>query len=281
MHKLNIDGSEFMIPAHWNDFSREQLMFIANLILTKPGIEIQEFKTKVFLQVIDGYVFSYARTPADKHVIVVPGNKLPFTPEQFTACVDLLDFMFSEAEENGQRMLNPTLTINHFKRVQCVCPTVYGPDDALTNIKWEQFMMLQIYQRNMHTEDGLNQFMACIFARRNYEPDLINIRKNADYFAKLSPTVKLITTWFYHGSMAFIVRKFDGVFSTEEDEFDTDSAKQSPFDQQMNLLYVIAKGDVTKYKEIEAEQLYKVLFSMKSVSDADAKLRSEHPEMFK
>ncbi|MDR1370804.1 MAG: hypothetical protein LBJ72_11875 [Dysgonamonadaceae bacterium] len=262
MKQITLDTDNYQLPANWNELTTEQLVFLLSLVNRKTSI--QEIKTKIFLFCLQAHIGS--KHLSHTFTMVIGKRKYPVSAGQLTALSDSFDYLFSHPDENGNYSLEPKLTRNPFPTTKCGCITVCGPDDGLTNITYDQFIMLQTYQQRIATHpSAIDELISIIYKRNIFKPESPG---EPAIIKQMSPTVKTAILWFYLGTLQFLSGKFPRVFSGGGEPSGT-----SAFESQMKILDTLAEGDVTKKNTVRNSLLYDALFTMEFAIERQEKMK--------
>lgn len=263
MRTLTLNDDEYLIPGDWNELTNDQLVYLARMV--EKGATPESVKVKMLLYAMDAYVYEYKLTE-NGYVYHISTNKRKryiLTAEEMASITPIFDYLFKEVD--GKFHIDPKLISNPFPETKCGCRTAYGPADGLTNITFEQFSDLQIWQtRVSESEVYLHKFISIIYKKHNGSDfDLKQI-------AKISPTVKICIVWFYIGCMAYLYKKFPKTFAGSGGEASTDVV-----DGQMRLLDALAQGKLVDKEQVKKSLLYDALYSMEVAAEKLEKMEAE------
>lgn len=262
MRTLTLDKKKYAVPGDWNELTGEQLVFLS-MILRKQ-CTAQELKLKLLLFVLSARIRRYNRAKGEAFAVSIQRDTYYLSPEQFAALASVFDFLFTEAE-GGQVQLDIRLTRNPFPLYLSKSMALAGPDDALTNISYGQFIMLQSWQQQMkHDYAGsLDNFLSVIWKDSAFSTSEDG---SAVWFQDVDPNVKTVMFWYYLGSMRFIQEKFPRVFPGG-----SDSDSGDIFDIQQRIVDEMASGDVTKKEQVKQCLLYDALYTLEMAIERDEK----------
>ncbi|RHJ83543.1 hypothetical protein [Parabacteroides sp. AM08-6] len=262
MRKISIGKKDYTVPGDWNEFTAEQLCFLATVLNTRcTG---QEVKLKLLLFCLEARVRRYKRADGNGFSLVLPGGNVWLTPTQLSVLSTVFDFLFSETGKGVE--LDIRLTRNPFPIHVTNKMTLVGPDDALTNISYGQFIMLQSWQQQMKQdfEKALDSFLSVIWKDGMFTTCDDG---KAVWFRDVEPAVKMVMFWYFIGSMRFIQEKFPRVFpGGEGDGYDV-------FDMQQRIVDEMASGDVTKKDLVKQSLLYDALYTLEMAIERDEKAK--------
>lgn len=244
MKKITIQDTTYEVPGEWDEFTRDQLLYLIRLIRTcKSEAEIT---LKLLLFCIKGSIKSsigpgmhLIKTRASKHVLFV---------DEVTALLDVFEFLFEDYE--GEKTITPKLTTNYFKKIRSGIRTLIGPNDLLQDITYNQFVHLQTYQAAMVKDpDAIDDLVSVLYKSRKG-------KQNVKWMKRVKPDIKIATLWFYLGTLAFLEEMFPRVFAGGS------KATGSVYDNQQRIIDVMAGGDVTKKEKVRESFLYDAMYSM-------------------
>jgi hypothetical protein len=246
MKRITIDDCVYEVPCDWNELSKQQLISLIG-ICQKTSLTHVEIRLKFFLHCIHarithdlGIGMFVLRTLQAKHQLFV---------DELTALLSVFDYLF-DVDDEGSHYLSPKLVINHFPKVNSRFRKLYGPNDALDNITYDQFVWLQTWQSRMNDDDdAIDHLVNTIYKTKNGKQDV----KNAH---RISKTAKTAILWYYLGTLHFLSERFPHVFSGAGNEID------NIFDNQQRIIDSLAEGDVTKKMLVRDSLLYDALYSM-------------------
>jgi hypothetical protein len=250
MKKITIAGVTYCVPANWNEITTEQLVALIRLCAKQP-ITSAEIQLKFFLHCVYGSVKNHEN---GTYTIKTRATRHELTADELTSVLTAFDYLF-DTNDVGEQYISPKFTINHFKRVKVGCTTLYGPDDALWDITYDQFADLQTLQSQFNDNpDVINDFINVIYKTKSGKRDVKNVRG-------MSEAVKTAILWFYLGSMNFLQEKFTKVFSG------TGDANVNVYDYQQRIIDSLASGDVTKKMQVRESLLPDALYSMEAAAE--------------
>lgn len=265
MRTLTLDKKNYAVPGDWNELTSEQLVFLA--ICLNGRSTAQEVKLKLLLFVLGARIRRYNRAKGEAYAVSIGRDTYYLSPEQFAALASAYDFLFTDAE-NGQVQLDIRLTRNPWPLYVSNSMVLAGPDDALTNISYGQFIMLQSWQQQMKHDyaTALDNFLSVIWKDSVFSTSEDGA---AIWFRDVDPNVKTVMFWFFIGSMRFIQEKFPRVFPGG----DGDSEGGDIFDIQQRIVDEMASGDVTKKEQVKQSLLYDALYTLEMAIERDEKMK--------
>lgn len=263
MRKLTIGEKNYNVPGDWNELTAEQLCFLAT-ILNSPCTG-QEAKLKLLLFCLSARIRRYRRADGDGFRVAFPDNTVYLTAEQLASLGTIFDFLFTETDKGVE--LDIRLTRNPFPLYVSKSMALAGPDDALTNISYGQFIMLQSWQQQMKNDfnTALDNFLSVI-----WKDSLFTTSEDgaAIWFQDVPPVVKTVMFWYFIGSMRFIQEKFPQTFPEGSSDGGYDV-----FDMQQRIVDEMASGDVTKKEQVKQSLLYDALYTLEMAIERDEKAK--------
>lgn len=247
MINIKIQDATYHVPGSWNEFSKNQFMFLVKL--SAKDLTYVEIQLKFFLYCIRGKVSKDIGNGL--FVIKTKQGRHPLFVDELTAVLGVFDYLF-EVNENNIRTIAPKITINHFKHVKCRGKSLRGPGDAMEDITYEQFVWLQTWQSQLNADpDAINQLINVLYQNRAKEHEVRTVRR-------MRKSVKAAILWYIQGTMSFIQLQFPHVFKPTGD----DDSTINVFDYQQRVINSLADGDVTKKNKVRESLLYDALYSM-------------------
>lgn len=245
MTRITIENATYEVPGNWNELTQTQL--IALIRLCEKETSYVEIQLKFFLHCVYGSVRK--DIGAGLFIIKTKQARHALFSEELTSVLSVFDYLFDTDPDTG-RYLSPKLVRNHFPSAQCGCTWVHGPNDALDNITYNDFIWLQTWHAQLtDNAEALDELINVIYKTRSGKQEVRTIRK-------MSPTVKTATLWLYLGTLYFLSERFPHVFSGAGE------ADGSVFDNQQRIIDSLAEGDVTKKNLVRESLLYDALYSM-------------------
>ncbi len=246
MKTIAIENVRYEVPSNWNEISKNQL--VALIRLSEKQMSYVELQLKFFLHCIRGRVKEDV-TPC-MFQIKTPKARHSLFADELVSILNVFDFLFEE-DETGQRSIRPGLIINHFKKVRVWHVTLFGPNNMLDNITYNQFVWLQTWQSQLNDNPkAINEFLNVIYTDRCGKQNMWAVRH-------MPKVVKTGVLWFYLGSLHFLEAKFVNVFSGS-----SSGENMNVFDNQQRVIDSLADGDVTKKNQVRESLLYDALYSM-------------------
>ncbi|MDR1455532.1 MAG: hypothetical protein LBJ01_07775 [Tannerella sp.] len=263
MRTLQLNEDIYELPGTWNELTVEQLTYLIGLAGKQSSEE--EIKLKMLLFCMGAYVRKYRKllTNTFRYTIVAGKAKYDLSAEEVSVVCDIFSYLFTE--HDGKVSVNPLLTVNPFRQTKCGCQWVYGPEDALTDITYEEFVFLLTYFQSMQSDpDAIHDFLSVIYRTKR---DRERGRRNPQLMRGMSPTVKTAALWFFLGTMRFLAEKFPRTFSGGE------PSSGSVFENQMRVVDALASNDVTKKETVKNALLYDALYTIEIAAENAEKVK--------
>jgi hypothetical protein len=297
MHTITISGDTYHVPGSWNELSGEQLLGLCRL----SGMELQpfEFRTMALLLLlgltmdkrpaakISGDDYFYLRTSKQRVYMITAQNVL-----YMTRCLKWLFRKTEDAEGNVSYHLSGKLTRNLLPEVSVKGVTYYGPDDALTNSIYREYVHCETFLDRLSTTDNpefLHKLIAVLYRpagsigrqHPEFKGDVreelndFHIDSRARKLSALPAETKTAIMLFYSGCREYLVYKYPNVFSAASGG---SSGKSNVFQSHLNIMNALGNNDVTKIEEIGNTKLHLVMNTMEQLRKQAIELESKYPK---
>jgi len=259
MHNIQINDKSYSIPSKWNELTRIQLLYIANLFtLEIPATDFSVIALLHFLN--EKRDFLKKLTPENLRFLT---TAVKFLQEKITLAVQLLpEFKFQSTE--GKQL------------------TFTGTESGLANLTFLEYYQAGHYFvqfTNTKAAEDLNKLCACIYrvetrdAARLHHDTVTERSRSADpsnhhYFTRLPYPTRLAIYLFYTGCHNLLMAKFPEVFKSNGK-----GKKETEDLQFLNLINHLNDGDITRNDKIRKANVYEVL-SLLQKQAMDAKERA-------
>ena len=299
MHTVTISEDQYSIPSRWNELNKEQLLNICRL--SNLGLPPGEFKVLTLLNFLKlqpdqrpeatlaGRQYYYLRNPQGRvYMITAPDI------HYLTASTKWLLQKCDDENENTY-VLKSRLSKNLIPSILIGGVTYYGPDDALTNCSYHEYMVAETALDNFRCSEDpkfVDRVIATLYRPSNpaidtSSPDYsgdIRIKLN-DYhiddriklFSRLTPETKTAIMFFYNGCRDYLTFKYPHVYEPPDDlTYNVKSKKKtsSCFENHMRIITAISNNDVTKHSAIRESNLHEVLLAFEQMLIQQEKLIS-------
>lgn len=262
MREIKIDEVVYYVPGSWGQLSKKQLIFLATLILSGE-LSMTEIKLKLLLNCMKAKVtkdvgqgYYIIKTKSHKHVL---------TSQELAVLTDIFDFLFLVDDVNGVVTIKPDLTNNPFKTIRVFGCKLYGPNDMLDNITYDQYVWLQTWMSQMNSNPGaLDKFIGVIYQSKGK-------KRRYRLVKHMSIKKKTVILWFVMGSLDLMQEIFKYVF-----EGGTSGTNINVFDNQQRIIDGLAKGDVTKKNQVRKSMLYDAMYVMDEAAKKQKELEKQY-----
>jgi len=195
MHNLKFLKYNIQFPGNWNELTTNQLLFSASLFN-------RNFSKETFFVLI---IQNFTGIKWDDFF------KMPVTA--ITEISEKLKFLLEQ----------PELTENKLKKIRIKNKTIYGTENALLNVTFEQYFghvepAFAAYMNDEENIEMLNYMISSLYAFESdtgkFNPDLIP--GNMDLMHKLQIKYKYAVLLFYLGCRDLLSSKFPKLFSNKK-----------------------------------------------------------------
>lgn len=264
MIKITINNHDYYVPGEWDQMTKLQLLQLAKLTrVCKTTMEIQ---LKFFLTCVGGRIDSQIGDAI--YIIKIRRQKHVLFSDEITALTSVFDYLF-ETNENGDIALAPKLTINPFKELRSNLKTLIGPNDALDNITYNQFVWLQTYHSLLDDANPhyLDELINIIYKTGKDKHQVKNIKR-------LDKDVKTVILWFYLGSLDYLSQIFPRVLASGAPSLELEEV--NVFDNHQRIIDSLAEGQVTLKPKVRESLLYDALYSMEEAAKRVEEMEKQH-----
>jgi len=282
MKTITINSDKFNLPTRWNELTPVQFRHIAMLSLQQ--LTPTEFKLKAALLLLG---ITVEPVPENNlkgescYYVRHEKNTYLLSTHQLMAIAEPMKFLFDivETDEGHNYQLHCKLFRQLIPEIKVSGHTFYGPDSALTNILFKEYIRAETYfaeflsKKNKADADRL---IATLYRQqaKDYNPEDVNftgdrrepindflIDNRAKVISKLDEVTRQAILMWYEGCKNFLSTKYARVF--EEGEQKKGSAKQQDiFEGYMRLLATLSNNDATKTEDWLNINLHMVMLTM-------------------
>jgi hypothetical protein len=260
MRGITINDTRYVVPENWDELTTKDLLFLADMYLR--GVNPNEIQIKMLFHSLGAHV----KRRNGQYLMKIGKKSFAVTAPDVAMMAGCFAFLFTtQADGSGKNseamMLDPRLVKNPFPTLGLL--SLKGPSDALTDLRYEQFIYLQTYaaayaaavnEQSDSAEDSLNMLIASMYYFGEF--DALKMRKVGRRVARLPIQTRIVVYWYYLGCMRFIAEKFPKVFERDES-----GVVRNMFDAQMRMVDILAEGDVTRKDKVRKAMLYDVLYT--------------------
>lgn len=280
MKIVKLDSDLYYLPSTWKELTHDQVLFLAKLFLQDNSF----IKLKViYCLYLMGLNLKYANP------VTVDGESLYYVKhsrkkvyllsiEQIYSIVAGIDWLFPKLDTDESKQINPRLTANPIRDIKIRFSTFRGPDDALGNITYIEFMHAETYlYRFETTQDSkwLAMFIATLW-RPMLKGTVLpfnqeKIERWAKRTAKVKPHIALAVKWYYTGCKHFLAKEFPKPFEGSAAE----GKPKDPFKGYLQLATTLTSADATKTNDLMNTSLYFALSALNAMLEAHEKNKSK------
>jgi len=246
MHTLTIFDKQFQVPGKWNELSKPQLLKIAEL-----------FSKKLKKEAFEILLISYFTGIKIENLNVI-SNSLPEIAQIF-------NFLQNKI----------TLSKNYLPELKIKNKILFGPEDGLMNLTFEQFV---IYSENAFAEyaktekvEVLNYFIATLYTYKQSvfnEKDILSIQK---LVAKIPLSEKNAIVLFYVGCRNYLMDKYQELFANSK----KDNSKNADPLAFLQLIDQLNNEDVAKNELIKTSKIYEVFYRLNEIVKQSNKIKNK------
>ncbi len=263
MRGITINDTRYLVPENWDELTTKDLLFLADMYLR--GVNPNEIQVKMLFHSLGAHV----KKKRGQYLMKIGKKSYAVTAPDVAMMAGCFAFLFTTQTDGSEgkaekMMLDPGLVKNPFPTLSYLgIFRLKGPSDALTDLRYEQFIYLQTYaaayaaavnEQSDSAEDSLNMLIASMYHLGEF--DALKMRKVGRYVASQSIQARIVVYWYYLGCMRFIAGKFPKVFERDES-----GVVRNMFDAQMRMVDILAEGDVTRKDNVRKAMLYDVLYT--------------------
>jgi len=292
MQRLQINNTLAEIPASFNEFTGDQLLFLARCIMHQDAEFEVRLKTAMYCA---GLKFGKQQSEC-------------ILPDGSTAILGNTDIWFIASSMNfiynADGQFQSKLFLNRIPKIEFADGEAWhGPADAIGNLRWDEFCITQThYGRFLITQDEkyLHELAAVLYRPhsgadpkaadfsgdvREHLNALITEERSKKLIENQPPEFLLTVLWFYAGCLEFINNEFPGVLSDPKKTEDSTEGRSTgnstdPFDAMMELTDVLCNEDVTSVEKVRSSNLYDVMRRLKNAKEKQKK-QQEHIDKIK
>jgi hypothetical protein len=272
MNKLSIGDIKIEYPANWNELKREHLISLAQLL--QRDLSPVRFRFFALLILLDAVILAKREKIIDhvRHYFVKrKKNRFLLSSLVFHDLLPTTDFLMQTSK----------LTKNLFPVIKVNFANLYGPDDCLYNVSFEEFLMADrsfydyLATGNM---EHLDRLVAILYRpmRDDYIPNssdydgdirqpfndhLIDAR--LEKVASIKSHFKLGVFLFMQGCKYYIAGKFPKVFNKENEGKDDGLG-------YLGLIDHMNGGDPTKNEKIRKLNAYEAFTRLQKAAEQNA-----------
>jgi hypothetical protein len=273
MKTVKINTKEICkLPESWKELTAGQVKALCRLFLVCRDphmLKVKLFEVISGMRLIQRYPRIMNEEPCywfyskQTRVVALGLSQIKFLTKNF-------DWMFKQSGERS--VVESEIYINHFPELRNrFFRRLYGPDSALYNFRWEEFIRAEVAYRNMQKKGGEKEIEKLYAVL--YRPAAKGLKKDSPEFKgdmrqpfddhhlkamarhtdRLSPWMKVYIRMFYDGCRSFIIRTYPDAFGGGSGE------SSSTLKSFMQLSAALAGQDPTKSQKLRETLLWDVL----------------------
>lgn len=282
---------EITLPDAWDKLSRKQLLFIASLY--KLELYPDEFKVRV-LNKLAGLKLTrnYHVDETDRYLFEIKHRKQRFlvTAGLYKEMLSAVSFVTSGSMLTKQVI--PRFSLFPLPHAFCSLSLFHGPDDALYNVVYSEFIHAQLACANFENtkeEKYLNTLAAVLYRNKKTNLNKTDPHWNGDvredfsaytyerravWFRLLSFDLKYAIYIFYRGSVDYMVQQHPLCFRPST-KTSSSPKKESPVQSLIDFVPILTQGDPTKNNKIYRTPIWDIFDTYESILDQDIKAKAK------
>lgn len=295
MKTITINSEKLSLPNKWNELTPVQFRHIAMLSLQQ--LTPTEFKLKAALLLLG---ITVEPVPENNlkgescYYVRHEKNTYLLSTHQLMAIAEHMKFLFDivETDQGHNYQLHCKLFRQLIPEIKVAGHTFYGPDAALTNILFKEYIRAETYFAEFLSKKDkadADRLIATMYRPqvKDYNPQDVNfsgdrrepindflVENRAKVIGKLDEVSRQAILMWYEGCKHFITTKYSRVF--EEGEQRKGSAKQQDvFEGYMRLLATLSNNDATKTDDWLNINLHMVMLTMDNMRQQQEEMEKQ------
>jgi hypothetical protein len=293
MKELSINGKYIChLPEKWNELTAEQLLTLCRLVYTSYG------RDSLLVQLL--LTFSGLRFSENQNPVYVDGIPCWFLYHRQTkvALISVEDLVFAASplefvftEHKDKYIIESNLFVNKLREIKIGNETFHGPDSALYNIRFAEFIRLEtLYEQfsKKHDPSILDSIIAVLYRVADPENPMDSPRFTGDVripfndhlldankkvVSRMKPEYKLAVRLFYEGCRWFIFKGcnlFKNAFSSQA------SASGAPaMAEYMKLVTALSNDDASKMEQIRQTLAWDIFHQLETLAARNKELKNK------
>ncbi|MBW6491869.1 MAG: hypothetical protein K0B15_11825 [Lentimicrobium sp.] len=265
MREIKINEDVFLIPGSWNELSIDELLKIGFLSLYNHGYIDFVFKLFLFVTGIKIAINPEILDEAETLFLFKKGKKKNYliSSDDLLEICHSFDFLFDIDQDNdkNQYVLSSRLTKNIIGPVNVGNTLWYGPANAVTNLKTDEYIRAEtsLFQYHKTQEEiHLDRLVATLWRPASAVPASDDIRvkfddgivnSSAEKAATIPPHIKQAIYLFYSGCRRFLSSRFPNSSSQKSNN------EKDIFFLFLKMVNGLANNDVTKHESVRSAYL--------------------------
>lgn len=285
MHTIQINDDLYQVPQCWDELTPKQLEYLARISQGKQPVE--QLKILMLLYCLKARMKwtpvlmgikanKIVGSQKERHSVRIGRRVYRLTAEEVSCLADLFGWLLKSRTMKYTNIkewyVNSGLTITPYPRLLIRLHRFIGPDDAMMDISFEQYMYLQTYLDAMSSDrTKLEYALACLW-HTGKAFDINRLEHDARLLRRLPATKKMVMYWYILGTMKYWAASYPRVFSGGSGKI-----IGNVFDSQLRLLDSLAHHDMTKKDSVRKGLFIDALYSM----DEQLRIQEEMNEKMK
>jgi len=295
MKTITINSEKLSLPTKWNELTPGQFRHIAMLSLQQ--LTPTEFKLKAALLLLG---ITVEPVPENNlkgescYYVRHEKNTYLLSTYQLMAIAEPMKFLFDivETAEGHNYQLHCKLFRQLIPEIEVAGHTFYGPDDALTNILFKEYVRAETYFAEFLSKKdkaSADRLIATMYRpqAKYYNPADVNfsgdrrepindflIENRAKVISKLDDVTRQAILMWYEGCKHFLSTKYARVFDGGDEP--KGSGKQTDiFENYMRLLATLSNNDATRTDDWLNTNLHMVMLTMDNMREQQAAMEKQ------
>ena len=281
------------LPENWNELTADQLLKVCSLVFTShdPNTLLVQL-----LLLFSGLKFSTRRDPVMVDVIphyYLKHNKTKIaliSVEDVAFAASPLQFIFTLHNDNP--VIESKLFHNKLPEIKCGRKKLFGPDSALFNISFAEFIKLEsLYDQYGKKNDPLTLDAIIAVLYREQDPDNSPqspkfsgdirvpfndhlVEANEKVIKGLKPEYKLAIRLFYEGCRWFIFKGsklFPNAFSGDC----SDDSGMPAIHEFTKLVNALSNDDATRMEQIRQTRAWDIFYQLEALAQRNKELKKK------
>lgn len=283
MHIIQINDDTYQVPSCWDGLTTKQLEYLARISQSEQPVE--QLKILILFYCLGARmkyppklkglkIDQVVGRQSERHAVRIRRKVYLLSAEEVLCMADLFGWLLRLVKGKFQNTycLCSDRTVTPYPSLHIRLHRFIGPDDAMMDISFEQYMYLQTYLDAMYSDrTKLEYALACLW-HTGKSFDINRIEHDARLLRRLPATKKMVMYWFILGSMQYLAASYPRVFSGGNGKI-----VGNVFDNQLRLLDSLAHHDMTKKDSVRKGLFIDALYSM----DEQLRIQEEMKEKTK
>lgn len=275
MTSIKLDSKTYQIPSKWDELEPHQVFSAAALLRGVPSIG--QFKTKMLFMLLDAAISKIPKLKGCDYLLCIGKERHLVDARAIEDIIEgamgWLSHKHKKPDGEYTQVLRIDLTRNPYPILPCQCNVrLCGSGDALEDITFEQWGLLQECAPDIRRDySGTRDRIISILYRAKDEPfDASAMPKYYEYAHRAGNTYKEAVLLYYWGSVNALAGAFPAVFSGTGEAYGGGA-----YALHMRSVYALAKGDITRFPDVQKAKLLDVLIAIDNDIKENDKLKDK------